>query len=349
MRASRRVLPAAALLGCAYLASATARAGDALTAWSDLWHTPDQQGQAMLDAGEPAQAAARFHDPRRRAYADLEAGRYRDAAKLLAPFTDAESEYNRGNALANSGQLEAALAAYNAALKQAPADKDIRHNRDLVERALRQRQQSARSSSQNGRQGSHSAGSAGQQPQAGGQRGGSGSGQSGAAGSRSAGGGQLASNGSRAGAGHAGNSGPQQPGADGVTPDAGGSQATGPSGSATSKEAPGQAQRDAAAAVALARMQRQRGQAANTGQAQSSGRSGASPSASKSAGHGPDSGDLLAGGTQTPKQKPETEKQLALDQWLRQIPDSPAGLLRRKFLIEYMMRRQESGEQEGSQ
>lgn len=33
-----------------------------------------------------------------------------------------------------------------------------------------------------------------------------------------------------------------------------------------------------------------------------------------------------------------SEKRLALEQWLRQIPDNPAGLLRRKFLIEYMMR-----------
>ncbi len=62
----------------------------------------------------------------------------RRAAKLLAPFTDAQSEYNRGNALAQSGQLQAALAAYDAALKHAPADNDIRHNRDLVARALRQ-------------------------------------------------------------------------------------------------------------------------------------------------------------------------------------------------------------------
>jgi Ca-activated chloride channel homolog len=27
-----------------------------------------------------------------------------------------------------------------------------------------------------------------------------------------------------------------------------------------------------------------------------------------------------------------------MDQWLRQIPDDPAGLLRRKFLIEHMMK-----------
>jgi Ca-activated chloride channel family protein len=36
-----------------------------------------------------------------------------------------------------------------------------------------------------------------------------------------------------------------------------------------------------------------------------------------------------------------TEQQLALDQWLRQIPDDPGGLLRRKFLIEHLMRQQQ--------
>jgi Ca-activated chloride channel family protein len=52
---------------------------------------------------------------------------------------------------------------------------------------------------------------------------------------------------------------------------------------------------------------------------------------------------LLTGGNQTPKQQPESERQMALDQWLRQIPDSPAGLLQRKFLIEHMIRQQDGG------
>jgi Ca-activated chloride channel family protein len=37
---------------------------------------------------------------------------------------------------------------------------------------------------------------------------------------------------------------------------------------------------------------------------------------------------------------PGSEKQLAQEQWLRQIPDDPSGLLRRKFLIEHMLRQQ---------
>jgi len=319
MKASR-VAMLAAQLCCAALMSEPALAANGSGVWSSLWRTPDQQGQALLDAGLPAQAAERFHDPRRRAYADLQMGGYAAAAKLLAPFTDAQSEYNRGNALAKSGQLQAALAAYDSALKQAPADKDIRHNRDLVERALQQqrqqrqqqqgRQPSPQSSSGNGRQGGQPGTSQGQQPQSsstgqqgssGSQRSGGASQQSRAGGSQSTGSDQAASSGSPAGANQPGDS--------------------------------GQAKRDAAEAAALARAQRQRGAAANT----------ASGRGSEQNGKTPDTDSLLAGGTQTPKPKPESERQLALDQWLRQIPDSPAGLLRRKFLIEHMIREQDGG------
>jgi Ca-activated chloride channel homolog len=340
MKTSRLVLLAAQLC-CAGLMSEATLAGNARTVWSDLWRTPDQQGQALLDAGRPAQAAQRFHDPRRRAYADLEAARYQEAAKELAPFTDADSEYNRGNALARSGQLQAALAAYDAALKQAPADRDIRHNRDLVERALRQQRRSQRPSG-NGRQGGQGTPSSGQQPQqsAARQQGGSGSRQSGS-GSRQGGargpqaqptgGGQAASSGSQAGAN------PQ------------GSFPSDPNSFASSKEGPGQAQRDAAFAAALARKQQQRGGPGSAAQAQGLARNGTSGLSPKGAAKAPDAGSFLAGGTQTPRQKPESERELALDQWLRQIPDSPAGLLQRKFLIEHMMKQQGGDEPQESE
>jgi Ca-activated chloride channel homolog len=317
---------AAALLSCAFIASAAVRAGDALTAWSDLWRTPDQQGQALLDAGEPGAAASRFHDPRRRAYADLEAARYKDAAKLLASFTDPESEYNRGNALAKSGQLQAALSAYDAALKQAPADKDIRRNRDLVERALRQQRRSPQSASGNGRAGGQGAASPGERSQ-------SPDGQRNGSGSRRSGGGSQSSGalGAQSTGGSNGGSLSSQPG--NAHPGSGGS-----------KESPGQAQRDAALAAAYAaRRQRQRG-GGNMAPAQGAERNGGSEPAPKDADK--QAGRSLAGGTETPRQQPETERQLALDQWLRQIPDSPAGLLQRKFLIEHMMK-QESGNPEG--
>ncbi len=43
--------------------------------------------------------------------------------------------------------------------------------------------------------------------------------------------------------------------------------------------------------------------------------------------------------------RPQTEQQLALEQWLRQIPDDPGGLLRRKFMIEHLMQQKQEQEQ----
>jgi Ca-activated chloride channel family protein len=321
MKAARIAALVSVQLCWTMLASGRALAGDALDAWSNLWRTPDQQGQALLDAGQPAAAAGHFRDPRRRAYADLQAGRDDDAAKLLGPFTDTQSEYNRGNALARAGRLQPALAAYDAALKQSPLDRDVRHNRDLVARALQQQQQS-RSTQRNGQNGQKS-GSSGQQQQAGGgqQKGsGSGSQQSGSSGQQSAG--QAAPNGSQPGGDLANSSGPQQPGQAGAD---------------TAHETSDQAQRDATAAAALAR-QRQGAKAGSAALAAAA-RSGASRPGAKDVGKGAE-----APGMATPKQQAENERQLALDQWLRQIPDSPAGLLQRKFLIEHMVKQQDGGE-----
>src|SRR5215813_4131461 len=91
------------------LAGTQARAD---STWTDLWQTPDQQGQNLMSAGKPAEAAARFKDERHRAYAESEAGQYANAAKRLEPYKDADSQYNRGNALAREGDLRGALSAY---------------------------------------------------------------------------------------------------------------------------------------------------------------------------------------------------------------------------------------------
>jgi Ca-activated chloride channel family protein len=39
--------------------------------------------------------------------------------------------------------------------------------------------------------------------------------------------------------------------------------------------------------------------------------------------------------------RPYDEAELALEQWLRQIPVDPSGLLRRKFMLEHLRRQQE--------
>ena len=100
-----------------------------------------------MQKGDAAAAAQTYSDPRRKAYAELQARDYANAAKHFSAFDDSNGNYNRGNALAQAGQLEEALKAYDAALAQDPNDKDARHNRDLVAKALQQQPPQPKSSS----------------------------------------------------------------------------------------------------------------------------------------------------------------------------------------------------------
>lgn len=109
--------------------------------WKDVWSTKDQQAQRALEAGDAATAAQTFTDPLWQASAHYRAGNYEAAAEGFAQFDNAEAHYNRGNALARKGELEQALTAYDQALQRQPEFPEAQANRDLVERLLEQQQQ----------------------------------------------------------------------------------------------------------------------------------------------------------------------------------------------------------------
>ncbi|MCY1281593.1 von Willebrand factor type A domain protein [compost metagenome] len=107
--------------------------------FQDLWLRPDQQGQRLLQAQRPAEAALHFKDPRWQGMALYQAGDYTEAAARFAQGDDAADHYNRGNALARAGELEAAIDAYDSALKRQPDLAAAQKNKALVEELLRQR------------------------------------------------------------------------------------------------------------------------------------------------------------------------------------------------------------------
>ncbi|GIZ12103.1 VWA domain-containing protein [Pseudomonas sp. NCCP-436] len=109
--------------------------------FEDLWLRPDQQGMRLLQSGQAEEAAQRFQNRQWQGKALYEAGDYAAAAQCFAHGDQASDHYNRGNALARSGELEAALDAYDQALERQPELEAARHNRALVEQALRQQQQ----------------------------------------------------------------------------------------------------------------------------------------------------------------------------------------------------------------
>lgn len=99
--------------------------------WQDLWSTSDQQGKNAFASGDFNTASGKFETPSWRGTAAYRAGDYAAAAQDFS-----ESAYNRGNALAKSGQLKEALGAYDQALAANPHDADTKHNRDLVQKLI---------------------------------------------------------------------------------------------------------------------------------------------------------------------------------------------------------------------
>jgi Ca-activated chloride channel family protein len=109
--------------------------------FNDLWLRPDQQGQRLLEQGQPAEAAQHFKDSQWQGLALYQAGDYASAAQRFAEGNNAADHYNRGNALAKAGELDAALDAYEQALERQPDLQPALKNKALVERLLEQDKQ----------------------------------------------------------------------------------------------------------------------------------------------------------------------------------------------------------------
>jgi len=124
-------------LFCLPLLMALPQTGHAFD-FEDLWLRPDQQGQHLLKQKRPAEAAKHFEDNQWQGVALYEAGDYSAAARRFAEGSDARAHYNRGNALARSGELEAALDAYEQALELQPDLRPAQTNKALVESLLKE-------------------------------------------------------------------------------------------------------------------------------------------------------------------------------------------------------------------
>ena len=106
--------------------------------WQDLWQRPDQQALKAYQQGDYAKAAEKFENPNWQAAAHYQAGDYEKALKTYQTQTEqnADNIYNQGNALAQSGQLKEAIAAYQQALNLNPNHDDAKYNKELVEKEL---------------------------------------------------------------------------------------------------------------------------------------------------------------------------------------------------------------------
>lgn len=324
--------------------------------WSSLWRNADQRGEQLLRSGDAATAAKTFTDPRRKAFAELKAGDNEAAVRDLGALDDTDSHYNRGNALARTGRLDEALKAYDSALQRDPANQDARHNRDLVARALeqqKQQQDQSGSSGQSGQSDKSDKGNDGNGRQDPAQKQGQNQDQK----QRQTQGQEPnQSPGSTSGddqgkdkdrkdrKGNAGStpnsdSGSRKPGEDSQSQAANNSSESHPQDARQSASAPAQQAGKEAPAPAKSTEQQQAEQDAAAGlkPADKDAPRGATASAQASQQSGKPGGDPMM-------TAPVSEQKLAEDQWLRRIPDDPGGLLRRKFMIEHLLRQQQQSD-----
>jgi Ca-activated chloride channel family protein len=282
----------------------------------------------LLQQGQPAAAAQTYADPRRKAQAQFKAGDYAAAAQELSSLNDSEAHYNRGNALAHAGDLAAALKAYDAALKLDPKHADARHNRDLVAKALAQQQAADKNQPQNGQPGQPKDGQPGDQkdkPQDGSQDGGSNKPE-----------GQQ-----------------QKQPSQGSSSDKPGDKAGNKSGSADNNQPAASAQKPGGAASGPQKAEQANPSAASASPAANDAEQArrdaqaslqaAQAAKAASAAKGQSTADgIPTGASAASSATPMTENQMAQEQWLRSIPDDPGGLLRRKFMIQHLMRQRDA-------
>jgi Ca-activated chloride channel homolog len=109
--------------------------------WDDLWLNKNQQAERALERGSPADAAALFEDSEWRGVARYRAGDYAGSAREFADSGDARSLYNLGNAMAQGGDFDAAIDAYEEVLEMDPDNDDARYNLDFVKNLKDQQEQ----------------------------------------------------------------------------------------------------------------------------------------------------------------------------------------------------------------
>ncbi len=120
--------------------------------WDDLWQRRDQQAANALADADYERARELAQDPLRSGTASYRLGDYDAAVDAFAAGDGSEHHYNRGNALAAAGRLEDAIAAYEEALARAPDMADALHNKQQIEQLLEQQQQQEQQQSDSGEQ-----------------------------------------------------------------------------------------------------------------------------------------------------------------------------------------------------
>lgn len=311
--------------------------------FSDLWQRRDQQAAAALARGDTKHAAAVAPNAAWSAGAAYRDGDYAKAADGYAHVDGADGAYNRGNALAQLGRYEEAIAAYDDALKHAPGMGDAVANRKIVEDALKRQKEQQKNQQGQKNQNSDSAKKQDDQQK---------SGEGGDSQKQDQDSKQQNGDASKQADDKQGSKDSQQQdkhfpsqSQDGQSQDAQKNDASAADEQRPSSqdgEAKSQQQGDDKQTASPSPQDAQQAQA-NAQQREALSQS-VDQALAKDGKQG-DKDEERKTKVAVPAEDASTrEKRQALDQWLQRVPDDPGGLLRRKFMLEYQRRQQGGGD-----
>jgi Ca-activated chloride channel family protein len=120
--------------------------------WQDMWLRSDLQAQRALNSGNPQQAAEKFSDPASKGVANYLAKNYQQSVEDLQQLNSVSAYYNRGNALARLKKYKEAIKAYDQAIKEDKMHENAIFNRDLVKKELEKQQQQQKQQDPDNRQ-----------------------------------------------------------------------------------------------------------------------------------------------------------------------------------------------------
>jgi len=100
--------------------------------WLNMWLTPGQQYQRLMNQQRYEDAAAHAVDPLQKGTALYMAGKFKEAASVYGAISSAEALYNRANSYVMQGMYGEAIAGYERVLQQRPDWPEARDNMALA-------------------------------------------------------------------------------------------------------------------------------------------------------------------------------------------------------------------------
>jgi len=287
---------------------------------TDLWQRQDQQAHKALLAGEVERASGLAKDPLRKGVAEFRKGDYEAAVEDFSLTDSAEAAYNKGNALAKLGKFQQAINAYDQALKQQPGMEDAEYNREAIEKLLQQQKQSQQDqqakqddkNQQSDQDKNKQQGEKGQQDDEG----------------------QQSEEGEQGKESESSEGGQDQQQAE----EKANANAFSDAAEQARKDAEGEEGEETEQQEELAAKQREENDSENDSEEAQQ-----STAQSEQSQQGKDDDQQEKGRTAAEAEDLSSEEQIAAEQWLRRIPDDPAGLLRRKLRYQYIQRGGDSG------